>query len=156
MLSPSGPAYARERGPFPKGQLQWRKNSAEIPNKITLTMEHLTSCLHTKTKINSETKLLKVIIKLLKNTPLTQLYPKHGRETWIFQKFLRRKNTTQLSYETISWNNTHTLLLPKTMLLAWIKDRFWKQSLRYHIYSELVLNKPNTRMIIKSRPNKYI
>lgn len=54
MLSPSGPAYVRERGPFPKGQLKWRKNSAEIPNKIMLTMEHLISC-QNKNKLPNKT-----------------------------------------------------------------------------------------------------
>lgn len=48
---------ATEIGPLPKGQLQWRENSAEIPNKIMITMKHITSSY---------------------NTPLTQYYLKHG------------------------------------------------------------------------------
>ena len=86
---------SRERGPFPQGQLQWRENSAEIPNKIMITMKHLTSCLHTKTKINSKTKLLNLIFKLLKK--LTQLYPKHGREIMSILKILKQEEKNQPS-----------------------------------------------------------
>lgn len=64
MLSPCDQRMAMERRPFPNGGLQWRENSAETPNKITITTKHLTSCLHTNMKINtSKAELLNLITK---------------------------------------------------------------------------------------------
>lgn len=73
---------ATERKPFPKGELQWReKHSAEIPNKIMITTEHFTSCLHTKMKINtSKTEMLNLIIFFKKdiiNPILSKLWEKN-------------------------------------------------------------------------------
>lgn len=83
-LSPRDQAY----GHGEKALSQWRENSAETPNKITITMKPLTSRLHTDTKINTS-QLLNLMTKFLKETPLIQSYPKHERE--IFLKFLNEK-----------------------------------------------------------------
>lgn len=46
---------ANEIGPLPKGQEPWRENSAEIPNKIVITMKHLSSSYQDKNKLQNKT-----------------------------------------------------------------------------------------------------
>lgn len=80
---------ATEIGPLPKGHLQWRENSAEIPNKIMITMKHLTSSYKDKNKLQN--KILKCNYQVFLNTPLTQYYLKHAGEITSIPKILKQE-----------------------------------------------------------------